>query len=62
MEGAASKAARYERQFPGTGISESQAAERQERLDLKQKIATEGGRKGKYFSVPELPWKRTEEV
>lgn len=61
MEGAGSKAARYERRFPGTGVSDAQAAERMERLDLKEKVTNEGGRKAsRFFSVPELPWKREE--
>ncbi len=62
MEGAASKAARYEKRYPGTGISEAQAAERQERLDLKARRRN-GGRIGhRYVLVPELPWHRETEA
>ncbi len=58
-ESAESKAARYERRYPGTGVGAAQAAERQERLDLKRR-RRDGGRGLRYFGVPELPWKRGE--
>jgi hypothetical protein len=58
MESAESKAARYEQRFPGTGIAAEQAAERQERLDLKVR-RRDGGRVGNRFViVPQLPWQR----
>lgn len=58
VESAESKAERYERRFPGTGVSPSQAAERQERLDAQERAAA--GRRARFVSVPELPWKRGE--
>lgn len=57
MESAESKAARYERRFPGTGASVAQAAERQEREDRKARVAS-GGRRTRFVGVPDLPWKR----
>ena len=57
MESAESKATRYERRFPGTGVTEAQAAERQERLDRRERMAS-GGRRTRFVSVPELPWNR----
>lgn len=60
MESAEAKAARYERLFPNTGVSVAQAAERQERLDLKER-RKDGGRLGARFHlVPELPWHKGE--
>lgn len=57
-ESAESKARRYERRFPATGIPEAQAAERMERLDLKSR-RRDGGRIGHRFTlVPALPWHR----
>lgn len=54
-ESAEAKARRYERRYPGTGVSDSQAAERQERADSRARTASSSRRT---FSVPELPWKR----
>lgn len=57
MESAESKAARYEARFPGTGVGDAQAAERQERMDRRARVAS-GGRRTRFVGVPELPWKR----
>jgi hypothetical protein len=59
MESAESKAARYERRFPNTGVPLEQAAERQERLDRKARLR-DGGRVSRFVTVPELPWRRAE--
>lgn len=56
-ESAESKAARYERRYPDTGLGDAQKAERMERLDLKERKSS-GGQGVRFFGVPELPWKK----
>ena len=48
------KAKAYEKLYPNTGVSESQAIERMERIE--QKRAPGVTRSSRLFSVPELPW------
>jgi hypothetical protein len=57
-ESEASKAARYEKRYPGaTEGDESKAAARMDRMDFKER-QREGRRGSRYVSVPELPWHR----
>lgn len=56
------KSEQYERRFPGTGVGEAQAEERQERAEFKEESRTlrrTGRNRG--IIVPELPWLRGEE-
>lgn len=55
--GAAEKAKRYERLYPGALSDDAQKAERMERIDLKER-KQEGGRGTRYVTVPDLPWKK----
>ena len=50
-------AQRYERRYPGTGISEAHKEERQQREDFKNEVK-QGRRTGRNrgFVVPALPW------
>ena len=52
-----SKADRYERAYPGTGLPEAQKEERQERIDFKSErssLRRTGRNRG--IVVPRLPW------
>ena len=49
----------YEEIYPEVGISDAQKQERMERIELKRKQA--GGAAGKYFVIPEMPWKETDD-
>jgi hypothetical protein len=56
------KAEKYERRFPGTGASEAQKEERQERAEFKEERRTlrrTGRNRG--IIVPDLPWLRGKE-
>lgn len=57
MESEQDRASRYERQFGETGVSTAQAAERQERLDIKNR---DYGSRTRVWLMPELPWHRKE--
>ncbi len=51
------KAEAYEKKYPGTGITEAQKIERQDRIEFKERKAGTGRTSGSRFvSVPELPW------
>lgn len=55
-------AERYERAYPGTGVSEAQAAERQERMDRKADISQHRRtHRLRGVVIPALPWKTTKE-
>lgn len=47
----------YRRRFPGVQVGEAQAAEREERLRIKERPAA--SRRQASILVPELPWKRS---
>jgi hypothetical protein len=47
----------YEKLYPGTGCSESQAHERMERLNFKER---QRSMRKRGIMVPELPWKGDE--
>jgi hypothetical protein len=49
-------AERYEARHPQTGVGEAQAAERQQRADLKQRVRAQGRRNTASIIVPRLPW------
>ena len=52
----------YNRSYPGTGVSEAQAAERQERIEFKRDAAL--GRRtsrSRGVVIPALPWKNDDE-
>jgi len=51
------RAARYEKLYPGTGVSEAQAAERMDRIDFKEDPGRRT-RARRTFLVPDLPWKK----
>jgi len=53
MASAESKAQRYERLYPGALTDEAQKAERMERIDAKERRG-----RGRYITVPEMPWHR----
>ena len=58
-----SKSERYEKRFPGTGISDAQKEERMERIDFKQESAAlrrTGRNRG--IIVPRLPWHDDDDV
>lgn len=54
---ATQRAAEYDRIAPDSITDFSQKVERMERIELKRRKKA-GGRGVKYFSVPELPWKK----
>lgn len=50
-------AQRYERAFPGTGISEAHKQERQERIDFKEaKKNLHTTARTRCFTFPRIPW------
>ena len=50
-------AQRYEQRYPGTGASEAQKEERQQRDDLKEAKRTDHTTsKTRYFTFPSIPW------
>lgn len=52
---------RYERRNPGTGISEAQKEERQERRDFKSEVAAhQRTTRNRGIIVPALPWLKEE--
>jgi hypothetical protein len=55
-------AARYEKQYPGTGCEENQKEERQERMDFKAEARSlRRTSRNRGIVVPELPWLRGKE-
>ncbi len=52
---------RYEARCPETGIGESQAAERQQRTDVKDRVRARGRRNTASIIVPRLPWLKEED-
>lgn len=48
---------RYEARCPETGIGADQAAERQQRADLKDRVRARGRRNTASIVVPRLPWR-----
>lgn len=52
----AEQAKRYEKSYPGAVSDEAQAAARQDRIEFKSRRAE--GRRSRYVSVPEMPWKK----
>jgi hypothetical protein len=53
------KAEAYERLYPGTGVPEAQAIERQDRIEHRERRQGDG-RRSRFTTVPELPWHRKE--
>lgn len=49
----AEQARRYEKAYPGALADEAQKAARQDRIEFRARA-----RRGRYVTVPELPWKK----
>lgn len=57
------KAQAYEKRYPGTGCSEAQKEERQDRETFKhERLAGLRTGRNRGIVVPALPWHRTEET
>ena len=55
-------AGEYEKRYPETGVSEAQAAERMERIALKEDRASHKlTHRNRGIVVPDLPWMTTKE-